>query len=198
MGNMGWRVYATCWMTAAGAVFAAALVLGASVMGWAAVLLLAALMAVLGACFGVAWNAEPDATRRVGASGAGWGAFGIVVVLGLPPTLGPIGLLGAVALAVTCPWTTALLRRELRRRGGPRRSDVDLISDRELGRRWELTGQLLGDGRRTPAERAAIADERGLLLDELERRDRAGFESWLIREGWLAPLESRQASESES
>jgi len=190
--NAGWRCYVGCWMVAAGAVFAASLVLGARVMGWAPVLLLAALMAVLGACFGVAWNAEPAAMRRMACGTASWAAFGVVVVLGLPPTLGPAGLLVLVLLALTWPGTVVLVRRVMRRRSGRRMSDVDLISDRELARRWEVTAQMLVDPRRTAAERVAIVEDRGRLLDELERRDRYGFEMWLTREGWLAPLESSE------
>jgi hypothetical protein len=179
-------------MVAAGAVFAASLVLGAGVMGWAPVLLLAALMAVLGACFGVAWNSEPAAMRRMASGTAGWGAFGMVAVLGLPPTLGPGGLLALVLLGVSSPSAVVLARRALRRRTGRRMADVDLVSDRELARRWELTAQMLTDPRRTTAERVAIVEDRGRLLDELERRDRYGFEMWLTREGWLAPLESSE------
>jgi hypothetical protein len=51
---------------------------------------------------------------------------------------------------------------------------------------------MLTDPRRTAAERVAIVEDRGRLLDELERRDRYGFEMWLTREGWLAPLESSE------
>jgi hypothetical protein len=179
-------------MVAASAVFAVSLVLGAHVMGWAPVVLLTALMAVLGACFGVAWNSEPEAMRRMACGTAGWAAFGIVVLLALPPTLGAAGLLTPVVVALTSPGAVVLVRRELRRRGGRRRSDVDLISDRELARRWEVTAQMLADPRRTTAERVAIVEDRGRLLDELERRDRYGFEMWLTREGWLAPLESTE------
>jgi hypothetical protein len=179
-------------MVAAGAVFAASLFLGAGVMGWAPVLLLAFLMALLGACFGVAWNSEPEAMRRMACGTGGWGAFAMVAVLGLPPTLGPVGLLALALLAVSSPSAVLHVRRELRRRGGRRMPDVDLVSDRELARRWEVTAQMLTDPRRTAAERVAIVEDRGRLLDELERRDRYGFEMWLTREGWLAPLESSE------
>ena len=190
MTNVGWRCYVTCWMVAAGAVFAASLVLAAGVMGWAPVLLLATLMAVLGGCFGVAWSSGAEAMRRMACGAAAWAAFGMVAVLGLPPTLGPAGLLALALLAISSPGTVLLARRERRRRSGRRMPDVDLVSDRELARRWEVTAQLLADPRRTAAERVAIVEDRGRLLDELERRDRNGFEMWLIREGWLAPLES--------
>ena len=192
MSNAGWRCYVTCWMVAAGAVFAASLVLGARVMGWVPVGLLAVLMAVLGACFGLAWNAEPEAMRRMAWSCAGWGAFGIVTVLGLPPALGPAGLLVLVLIGTGSPTVVALVRRRLRRRSGQRMADVDLVSHHELARRWRVTAQMLVDPRRTPAERVAIVEDRGRLLDELERRDRYGFEMWLTGEGWLAPLESRE------
>jgi hypothetical protein len=190
-----WRGYATCWTVAAGAVFAASLVLGGRVMGWFPVLLLAGLMAVLGACFGVAWHEDPVVRRRVATAGAGWGAFGIVLVLGLPPTLGPWGLVVGAGLAASSPWTILCVRRELRRRGSRRLPDVDLISDHELARRWELTGQALRDPRRTAAERVAVVEDRVRLLDELERRDPRAFESWLTREGWLAPAESAESAE---
>ena len=55
---------------------------------------------------------------------------------------------------------------------------VHRLSSRSLGEEWLRTSALL-DASPEPATREAVAARRGSVLDELERRDPAGFARWL-------------------
>jgi hypothetical protein len=67
--------------------------------------------------------------------------------------------------------------------GPPGEADVPVLpvadlSTGELGREWVRTSTALG-GRLDPSTRQALAARRQEALDELERRDPAGFARWL-------------------
>jgi hypothetical protein len=55
---------------------------------------------------------------------------------------------------------------------------VSMLATPALGREWIRTSAALG-GSLTPADRQALVRRRGETLDELERRDPAGFACWL-------------------
>lgn len=57
-------------------------------------------------------------------------------------------------------------------------SRLDTLSTPALGREWVRTTAALG-GRLSPVERQALVRRREETLDELERRDPAGFARWL-------------------
>ena len=57
-------------------------------------------------------------------------------------------------------------------------SPLSAMTTSALGREWMRTTAALG-GRSTPADRAALVRRREETLDELERRDPAGFARWL-------------------
>ncbi len=57
-------------------------------------------------------------------------------------------------------------------------SSLSALTTAALGREWMRTTAALG-GRLTAADRAALVRRRGETLDELERRDPAGFTRWL-------------------
>lgn len=55
------------------------------------------------------------------------------------------------------------------------------LSDRDLVRRWRLSYDELRRHSCPSATVLRLVQERSLLLDEVERRDPAGFERWLER-----------------
>jgi hypothetical protein len=57
-------------------------------------------------------------------------------------------------------------------------SPLSAMTTSALGREWMRTTAVLG-GHSTPADRAALVRRREETLDELERRDPAGFARWL-------------------
>ena len=61
---------------------------------------------------------------------------------------------------------------------GGRTPELSALSTPELGREWLRTTAALG-GRLSPHERQALVRRREETLDELERRDPAGFARWL-------------------
>jgi hypothetical protein len=123
----------------------------------------------------VAWRAA------VATVGVLLGGNGLVVVAGGAITS---GLVGAVVLAVGVRWA-------VRASGRPRRSgvvaavvplslpgDVRSLSVPELGREWVRTSAVLREVH-DPAVRQGLVRRRQEALDELERRDPAGFARWL-------------------
>ncbi|SNR39705.1 hypothetical protein [Blastococcus mobilis] len=74
-----------------------------------------------------------------------------------------------------------VLRRPVPPPAGPMAaapSPLSALTTSALGREWMRTTAGLG-GRLTPADRAALVQRRQETLDELERRDPAGFTRWL-------------------
>jgi hypothetical protein len=61
---------------------------------------------------------------------------------------------------------------------GEAASPLSVLTTAALGREWIRTTAALG-GRLTPSERQALVRRREETLDELERRDPAGFARWL-------------------
>ena len=133
-----------------------------------------------------------------GGRAAGWTAGVLLVLTGLAALAGAV-----VTLLVAGAVATAALMVHLRRAGArsravarsatpprpaprpappafpaPPRPSVGGLSARALGEEWLRTTALL-EARIDPALRAAVAERRETILDELERRDGTGFARWL-------------------
>jgi hypothetical protein len=119
------------------------------------------------------WRWTAWASWWTGAAAVAWGS--------LVTTQGGAGSLIVLPFVVTCPVLLAHVRRlllgwSLRRASGP----PETLGRRELLRRWEWTTcEVLRDA--TPVERRlALVEQRRALLDELERRDPAHFDEWVV------------------
>lgn len=149
-------------------------------------------------------GARRGAALDAGARAAGWTAGGLLVVAGLGALAG--GLVTVlVAGSVVVVLLAARVRRAARRtagravpaspapapaqppsapRPGPSEGPMLLLppvgglSARALGEEWLRTAALL-DPRLDPVLRRAVVARRESVLDELERRDPAGFARWL-------------------
>jgi hypothetical protein len=106
---------------------------------------------------------------------------GLVVVAGSTITS---GLVGAAVLAVVARWAVRAARDERRSATVAAAvpldvpDDVRSLSVPELGREWVRTSAVLREVRDT-AVRQGLVRRRQEALDELERRDPAGFARWL-------------------
>ena len=98
----------------------------------------------------VRWGRRQRA--RTASAGAGGGAAEVLRLPVGPPQVGPVGDLRMLPVAV--------------------------LTTRALGEEWLRTTAALA-GRLSPAARASLVGRREETLDELERRDPAGFARWL-------------------
>lgn len=69
----------------------------------------------------------------------------------------------------------------------PGRRRIADLSDRDLAELWLSTGRQVRNPSTAAGAVLALVEERVLLLDELERRDPAGFQAQLVRAGWRDP-----------
>lgn len=133
-----------------------------------------------------------------GARAAGWTAGGLLVLAGVAALTGPVvtvlaaGLLLAGVVAVRLRRAGGVPGLDLRPlppvppRPGAVRADgpgllvpeVGTMTTAALGDEW-LGGTALLGSRLDPVVRRALVGRRGAVLDELERRDPAGFARWL-------------------
>jgi hypothetical protein len=175
-GRIHQLVWGTVVALAVGGVVAYAVAYGSV----ARVLLLSATLGLFAASFAyVVFEESPDRRlwmRRL----ILWCGVGAPLVDGLTTALGPIGLVVALLLGATSPAAVGLVRRRLSARAmrGPV-PPLELLSERDLLRRWEGTTAALQRGRLTVSARLALVQERSSLLDELERRDPERFEDWV-------------------
>jgi hypothetical protein len=148
------------------------------VAGTAAVVVIAVVAAALGAGVGYALAARagvtwpPSAVRFAVRGGAG-----VLVVAGMVVVVGPLAVpLAGVALA-------ALVWRH--RNSGPDVAGTDLqrLSNAELGREWQRSHQRLRAAR-TADELGRVTTLRRHQLDEIERRDPVGCREWLAGGEW--------------
>lgn len=109
-----------------------------------------------------------------------WSGLAAVAADALVALWGGIGLLVGVAMACTSPVVLGLARllllRSSRRTNGPPES----LSTRELLRRWEWTTAEVRRASTPVPRRLVLVEERRRLLDELQDRDPAHFDSWLV------------------
>jgi hypothetical protein len=163
--------------------------------------------AVLAACVGAGIARESARPVLQGAlQSAAWTVAGMLFLFGLAVLAGPPAAVVAAAVGGTAVVTFWLIRSG---RGGPGHAasapagppaphapvgeratgfrpvpaaaslpPVAAMSTRALGREWLMTGAALA-ARLEPVARQAIVRRREEALDELERRDPAGFARWL-------------------
>ena len=174
-------VYRFAWAVVAGVVVAGSVAYDAATGGLLRMVTLGGLIALFSATFTFVFTEERADrwvwVRRLAAWTGGatvaatsltamWGAKGAVV--GLALVLGsPTLLTGARTLYVS--WSA-------RRTTGP----VETLSVQDLHRRWEWTTVLLRWDATPLNRRLALVEERGRLLDELQSRDPAHFDDWLV------------------
>lgn len=174
------RAYRTVWSTVLVLAVVAAVLGGVGRLGVWSMLGVVAAFAGVGVLFGLSWGDDGRCwwlARRC----ARWFAVGGVLLLCLPTSLGSWALLVLPLLGGSAP---PLVEYAVARLGGGRSPEPGRLSDRDLERRWLRTSDQLAD-RGTPAAAALrLVQERELLLDELERRDPAGFAARLVRAGW--------------
>jgi hypothetical protein len=175
---------------------AALAVLGALALRGAGLVTVLVAAVVVGAVSAGMASEAPGAGRgRVldaGARAAGCTVGVLLVLAGLAAVAGAV-----VAVLVAGAVATAALAVHVRRAGAahsrsaaaPRPAprpvrpaaagpSVGGLSARALGEEWLRTTALLG-ARIDPALRRSVVDRRESILDELERRDGAGFARWL-------------------
>jgi hypothetical protein len=176
------------WRGIVAALAALALVVGGSTIGWVAVLGTAVGMAVTGAVVSFAWVEDPKRRWRTMGDLALWFGVGAVLMLGLPAAFGPWALFVLIAIGAGCPPLLELMLRELRqRRPVESPGTVHRLEAGDLERRWVRTSRELRERRGEVDAVLALVQERERLLDEIERRDPAGFDAVLVRAGWREP-----------
>lgn len=182
------RWYRNLWLTTVVVLAAGSFAMAGAALGWTTTIATTAAFILLGAMFGFSW--VEDSRRRVPAMGRGALWFGIVtvLVLGLPAVLGAWSMLILLGLGVGTPELIEYALRAYRKASPvPVAEHPEEISTRDLARRWRCTSDQLLDRATTSAQALALVEERARLLDEMQRRDPAGFEQWLVRTGWREP-----------
>lgn len=185
------RGYRTAWRFLVLLVTLAAALVGIVGVGWLATIGTSVAFACLGALFGFSWIEEPGPRTRLVAQCALWFGVAGLLVIGLPPVVGPWSLPVLLVVGLSCPPLVelALGRWRVDRPATAPVDDPSRLSDRDLARRWRWTTERLDEHHVPPGTRLRLAQERGLLLDELERRDPVRFADWLARTGWHEPQE---------
>ena len=181
-GFMG--IYRASWGTLVVLATLLALYAGGPEVGWDALILACAMTALTGATFALAW-AEPRRLRRTVCAAAFWSTLGAVLAVGLPQVFGAWALVPLLGLGATAPPVVRRARDLRRRTWGVWPTDhPERLADRDLQERWRRTGQELRSPTTRPTAALRLVQERELLLDEIERRDPAGFAATLVRAGW--------------
>jgi hypothetical protein len=172
------RTYRTVWTVTTALVTAPCVVLEAVTGGWARLALLVPTTLLFGGLLGFVFADDRPDRWTWARRGAGWLCMGTAMADGLVATLGGVGALAGVVLALTSPVVVAVIIRQYpalteRRTAGPPES----LSTHGLLHRWDrTTGEVL---RCTSATRMlALTEERRALLDELQRRDPVHFDQW--------------------
>ena len=172
------HVYRTVWAVALAVVAVPCVVLEAVTGGWQHLALLVPTMLVFGGMLGFVFADDRPDRWAWARRGAGWLCLAAAATDGLTATLGGIGALASVVLALTSPVVVGVIISQYpaltgRRTAGPPES----LSTHDLLRRWDrTTGEVL---RCTSATRMlALTEERRAVLDELQLRDPVHFEQW--------------------
>lgn len=182
------RWYRNLWLTTVVVLAAGSFAMAGAALGWTTTIATTAAFILLGAMFGFSWVEDPR--RRAPAMGRGAMWFGIVtvLVLGLPAVLGAWSMLLLLTLGAGTPELIEYALRAYRKASpAPVAEHPEGISSRDLARRWRCTSDQLLDRSTSPVQALALVEERARLLDEMERRDPAGFDQWLVRSGWREP-----------
>ena len=179
------RAYRTLWQATVLVLGVVALAAGGADLGWASMLGAAGAITVLGAASGLAWVEDPGLRWRLVGRLSLWFGGGAVLFLGLPAVIGGWTLLVVVALGALCPELLSWAA-DHRHASSPVSTPDRLhqLAARDLERRWLRTTQELRARRADPATVLGLVEERERLLDEIERRDPAGFDAMLVRTGW--------------
>ena len=181
----GMKAYRTVWQATVMVLTIVALTAGAADLGWPSMLAAVGAITVLGAASGLAWVEDTDHRWRLVGRLALWFGVGAVLFLGLPAVMGVWTLLVVAGLGGLCPQLLGWVAGQ-RRPSRPARTSEQTrqLSSRDLERRWLRTTQELRLRKPEPADVLALVQERERLLDEIERRDPAGFDALLVRAGW--------------
>lgn len=109
-----------------------------------------------------------------------WSGTAAVAADALVAMWGEVGLLVGVGFVVTSPTLLVLARQQLLRHTSRRTSGpAESLSTRDLLRRWEWTTTEVLRPTTPASRRVLLAEERRLLLDELQARDPSHFDAWL-------------------
>ena len=185
-------IWTRLWRTVVVIVLAIGVASATTVLEWGFMVTLVVTMAFIGGTYGALWGeAFPD-TRHPVVSGIVAGPLCSLGMIGVIHLLGAYGGLLLLVIAVTSPWVVGPLVRTLGRRReehrprviapDPRGADFRLqladLPASALARAWADTDR---DLRQTHSTRRwlVLAEARGLILDEVERRDPEAFAAWL-------------------
>lgn len=178
------RTYRGWWTAAVILVAGTAVVVGSTVTSpWLFVAAGVSTGVVVGA-IGASWEDDPGRRWATARTWAGWGVVVTIMLIGLPPAIGPWSLLFPLALGALAPGVILAVRRKASGRHHWSSSPASDLSDDQLARRWKYTSIAVRSTWRTTAELLLLVQERQRLLDELERRDPDGFALWLVSIGW--------------
>ena len=180
------------WRTLAVVVLAVGVASAMTVLEWGFLVTLVLTMAFIGGTYGALWGeAFPD-TRHPVTNGIVAGPLCSLGMIGVIHLLGAYGGLVLLGLAVSSPWVLGPVLQTLGHRRDERRARVvppdpratdftqhlaDLPAS-ALARAWADTERDLRTTHST-RRRMVLAEARGLILDEVERRDPDAFASWL-------------------
>jgi hypothetical protein len=119
---------------------------------------------------------------RLSLTCGGWFAVAAVLVVGLPSLLDVWALLVLVAVGAGTPVLVEAALTSVRSSRPVRPVDhAECLSDRDLVRRWRTSQDEIRRRGCPPATVLHLVQERAQLLDEMQRRDPAGFEVWIRR-----------------
>jgi hypothetical protein len=184
------------WRTLVVVVLAVGVASATTVLEWGFMVTLVLTMAFIGGTYGALWGeAFPD-TRHPVLNGIVAGPLCSLGMIGVIHLLGAYGGMLLLGVALSCPWVLGPLLTSLgkalghrRDESGPRLASPDPrgadftqhladLPASALARAWADTER---DLRTTHSTRRwmVLAEARGLILDEVERRDPDAFAAWL-------------------
>lgn len=181
------RAYRSIWCTTVLLLAVVSGIVGLAQVGPMATLGTSLAFAALGALFGFSWIEEPARRPRAMGECALWFGVAGLLIIGLPPIVGPWSLPVLLLIGLSCPMLAQAALSAYRTTHPIAPTDEpDQLSDRDLARRWRWTTAELSASTEAAAV-ARLVEERSALLDELERRDPERFAEWLVRTGWREP-----------
>lgn len=179
------RIYGRVWRATASCVALVGFTGGVVAFGWAAMSAAIVGLSVVAGLMALVWVRDPRDRLRSFPRFAWWSAAGGALVLGLPALIGGWTLLAALLVAGTSPALVGRVHSQCRRRR-PLRAETHArrMADQDLIQRWRRTAAELRHPSTSPPRALSLVQEREMLLDEVERRDPAGFDDGLVRAGW--------------
>jgi hypothetical protein len=185
MTRLGRAARLAAWIAGIPLAMIGAVAGSAIVVGMAAV---AALLAGLGGHAMASRRGLPIGREVVRFAAAGIGA--VLVVAGTAVLVGPLTVPIVAAAAMITAWRLRGLFNgapDALPDGPPSatsEAELTRLSNAELGREWRLSHMRLVNSR-TPDDLSRLCLLRRLQLDEIERRDPAGFRRWLDSGSWV-------------